>query len=1151
MRASFAALGIKLGLAEAKSLIARQTGDRAGVLRSSSNAVFDYKEFLRAYGADVPRAEAAAQRFATDADQSNIDIHNPPPQPSAASLIIERLRRERGSGAVAGEGYIVAADEHVRQKQVVDTTIAKSEIDKVGGLSVYLSDEHVETSPGPGYLPRLPGHEHARRAVDDSIFRKGEFTNAVMAEGGIGKWNEVEDKSNMPEGYHALPGQQPHKRIHDDLHFGGELKKVGGIAELGDDTETGKTAPEGYTYVFPHDSFPRRISSFPSQHMGELTSRGGLLAYLADMKTDLSTLGDDFLPLAPGEKYAKKKSADPLHHGGELLAKGIGGYIGDNSGAGVEGYIQSVTGYNAKKAVVEEAFLHGSLESSGAAARMFGPARPGMLAAVDDDDIPVLPEDMMINPDATEAAVRRARAQPSNKDVAALLGPASEIDTTGGLSSFLASNDPKVRAPVAIVNSTARQVGHISKAGGLGGYIGKAVEAAAPDGYVAPLPGQDWAHQKDRTPEKSKGQIDRMGGLGGFLTNGGAVGEVPEGYVEALTGGLLPKKKGDLDLALIGTLDKFGGLAGFYSSEVAKSTPADGYLPALPGQEFGHKIETAQGRRGKIEEFGLGGFMFSSQALPEGYVAPLPGQNDDAPRQVLSGGEHNKGVLEKNGGITGWLQNAADAEDGYVLYPGEGMKRKKADPLHHYSTIGAERGTAFNLDIGKNSGVNPAGIEHIREGQKMVGGRLVTRLSVKEPEVSDHVRNEVHMRKSRVVETTHDGVEISAHVREEHIVGGHVGARKDEANLKQAVIERETSLLAVEADRKEFARKLRLEAEAETMARQGPPMADVYVAGSPAVGYGYPASSASAPAAQAQAQAAAPSGPSSVAGGSVSGSLYSHARSVATEQANQALRKMQSGPTTHNGTLSPGSYARRHTKVGSASPQTVSLVASSPAVQLDVRRLARVRKAIRDVLPKKGGSAAALLRQRLHKEDGDSDGVVSDVELLRGLTTLNPGLTSSDIGFIVKYMRAKARHTDEELLPEGFKGQGSTTGGLAHGIDVDAVAEWVTRQPGGIEGGRYTRGADGEEGGEGGSGAGADSGAQVPVVANDRITWNSRAQKIVAFRAHWEERHGAPAQKEMAADAAAGSEGPTWTRADPQPFKVLHVAGGPPRPMTA
>jgi hypothetical protein len=214
---------------------------------------------------------------------------------------------------------------------------------------------------------------------------------------------------------------------------------------------------------------------------------------------------------------------------------------------------------------------------------------------------------------------------------------------------------------------------------------------------------------------------------------------------------------------------------------------------------------------------------------------------------------------------------------------------------------------------------------------------------------------------------------------------------------------------------------------------------------------------------------------------------------------------------------------------------------------VDVRRLARIRKAIRDVLPKKSGAATAILRQRLHKEDGDGDGVVSDLELLRGLTTLNPGLTPSDVGFIVKYMRTKARHVDDDLLPDGMPKPAATTGGLSAGIDLDAVAEWVTRQPGGVGGKGYAARDDGAGSVDG---DGGDDGASVPASpapVNDRITWNSRAHKFVAFRAAWEERHGAPAAKELAADAAAGAEGPTWTRADPQPFKVLHFAGGPPR----
>ena len=72
-----------------------------------------------------------------------------------------------------------------------------------------------------------------------------------------------------------------------------------------------------------------------------------------------------------------------------------------------------------------------------------------------------------------------------------------------------------------------------------------------------------------------------------------------------------------------------------------------------------------------------------------------------------------------------------------------------------------------------------------------------------------------------------------------------------------------------------------------------------------------------------------------------------------------------------------------------------------------------------------------------------------------------------------------------------------------------------------------------------------DSGVQV-ADDDSRITWNSRAQKFVAFRSAWESKHGAAAQKEVAADLAQGSVGPTWTRADPLPFKVLHVASGAP-----
>ena len=206
---------------------------------------------------------------------------------------------------------------------------------------------------------------------------------------------------------------------------------------------------------------------------------------------------------------------------------------------------------------------------------------------------------------------------------------------------------------------------------------------------------------------------------------------------------------------------------------------------------------------------------------------------------------------------------------------------------------------------------------------------------------------------------------------------------------------------------------------------------------------------------------------------------------------------------------------------------------------MDLRRLARVRKAIRDVLPKKGAAAVSLLRQRLSKEDGDSDGVISDIELMRGLTVLNPGLTSSDVGFIVKYLHSKAARGDEAgSSAAAAAAAANSTGGLAPGIDLGAVADFITRQPGGYEA-RY--GKDAEQLEE----------APAPAPEDARLAWNSRAQKFLAFRAGWEASHGAAARKELANDAKEGAEGPTWTRAEPQPFRVVHLAAAAPPPPGA
>ena len=48
------------------------------------------------------------------------------------------------------------------------------------------------------------------------------------------------------------------------------------------------------------------------------------------------------------------------------------------------------------------------------------------------------------------------------------------------------------------------------------------------------------------------------------------------------------------------------------------------------------------------------------------------------------------------------------------------------------------------------------------------------------------------------------------------------------------------------------------------------------------------------------------------------------------------------------------------------------------------------------------------------------------------------------------------------------------------------------------------------------------------------------------FRVSWEEKHGAAGRKEMALDAQIVPEGPTWTRAAPQAFRVLKLTSSAP-----
>ncbi len=170
------------------------------------------------------------------------------------------------------------------------------------------------------------------------------------------------------------------------------------------------------------------------------------------------------------------------------------------------------------------------------------------------------------------------------------------------------------------------------------------------------------------------------------------------------------------------------------------------------------------------------------------------------------------------------------------------------------------------------------------------------------------------------------------------------------------------------------------------------------------------------------------------------------------------------------------------------------------------------------VLPKKAASAAAVLRARMTKEDGDGDGVLAELEVLRALYSITPGLAPDDCGFLIKFLAKRCA--------TGSGGGGGVSRGAAEGISAAAVADWFTAQPGGLPPSAVKREHEPEKG--------------------DAQRASADAQKFHLFRAAWEERYGAPAKKEMALDAAAPAEGPTWTRANPTAFKVLHLASPAP-----
>jgi len=124
--------------------------------------------------------------------------------------------------------------------------------------------------------------------------------------------------------------------------------------------------------------------------------------------------------------------------------------------------------------------------------------------------------------------------------------------------------------------------------------------------------------------------------------------------------------------------------------------------------------------------------------------------------------------------------------------------------------------------------------------------------------------------------------------------------------------------------------------------------------------------------------------------------------------------------------------------------------------------------------------------------------------------------------------------------PKGFGG--SAAGGSSYsGTTADVGTEDNTADRSTME----------EE--TGGDGAASDKqkkkGKGPPKMAFGRPVFqgDTPEARFAAFRSHWEGRYGEGAKKEMAMDSEVPPEGPTWTRATPVEFRVLHLSVAPPR----
>ena len=125
------------------------------------------------------------------------------------------------------------------------------------------------------------------------------------------------------------------------------------------------------------------------------------------------------------------------------------------------------------------------------------------------------------------------------------------------------------------------------------------------------------------------------------------------------------------------------------------------------------------------------------------------------------------------------------------------------------------------------------------------------------------------------------------------------------------------------------------------------------------------------------------------------------------------------------------------------------------------------------------------------------------------------------------------------------------------GVSSDSIAAWILGLPGGIDA-LVTTGWNPITRNVMGVGTNSEDSAnntdekkkkkgeedEQEETSESRLDFSTKKGAYTVWRASWEDKHGAPARKERELDALVPPEGPTWARADPQPFRVLRLSQG-------